>query len=121
MAAHEWDGTDRRKRRHGGSDPVTNDDLDEALALHSEQERSHFEGLIAGVMVAFPDGPDSHRIAHEQMIAAAKAEETFWRDLKTDVAKKSIWGILQILCFLAVAGLAAKFGLGSIFASGIGK
>lgn len=117
-----YDGPERRKRRRAdGESPVTNDDLDEALAIHSEQERQHVEGLIAGVMTAFPDGTESHRVAHEQMIAAAKAEEVFWRDLKTDVMKKSIWGILQVLCFLAVAGLAAKLGLGTVFAGGIGK
>ena len=109
------DGTERRKHRRSGDAPVTNDDLDEALAVHSEQERQYVEAMVAGVMKAFPDGPDNHRLAHEQMIAAAKAEETFWRDLKTDVAKKSIWGILQILCFLAVAGVAAKLGLGAVF------
>lgn len=112
---------DRRKNNHLPNDPVTNSDLDVALAIHAKEESEHVERMIASILKAFPDGLDNHRMAHEQMIAAAKAEETFWRELKTDVAKKSIWGILQVLCFLAVAGLAAKLGLGAVFAGGLGK
>ena len=53
------------------------------------------------------------------MIAAARAEEAFWHDLKIDIAKKSIWGILHILIVLMLGTMAVKFGIGSLF--GIGK
>ena len=53
------------------------------------------------------------------MIRAAEAEERFWDDLKSDVAKKSIWGILHILIILALGGIAAKLGVGAVI--GIGK
>ena len=107
-----YNGPERRKTRHVGSDPVTNDDLDEALALHAEHDRAYVAALYAKAMEAFPDGPEQHRLAHEQMIKAALAEETFWRDLKSEIARKSVWGILHILTILLVAGLGAKlFGV----------
>jgi hypothetical protein len=94
-----------------GSEPITKDDLDEALAIHSAEEQKWFHEEIGRVLRAFPDGVEAHRTAHEAMIKAAAAEEEFWRGLKADIAHKSIWGILQILLILTAAGLAAKFGL----------
>ncbi len=112
-----YSGPERRKTRHVGNDPVTNDDLYEALALHAEQDRAYVAALYAKAMEAFPDGPENHRLAHEQMIKAAQAEETFWRDLKSEIAKKSIWGILHILSILVIAGIGAKlFGIPAIAA-----
>jgi len=110
----DWkdNGPERRKTRHSDNDPVTNDDLDEALALHAENDRKHITELYDKFMEAFPDGPEQHRLAHEQMIKAALAEETFWRDLRSEIARKSVWGILHILTILLVAGLGAKlFGV----------
>ena len=95
-----------------GNQPVTNDDLDEALALHAQSERKEIQKMIDEVMKAFPDGTENQRRAHEKMIKAAEAEERFWTDLKADIAKKSIWGILHILTILVLAGISAKlFGL----------
>ena len=91
-----------------GNQPVTNDDLDEALALHAAGERAEIQKMIDKVMEAFPDGTENHRRAHEKMIKAAEAEEKFWTELKADIAKKSIWGILHILTLLVIAGLGAK-------------
>jgi hypothetical protein len=95
----------------GGSEPITRDEFEEAMAIHSVEERKWFREELDRVTRAFPDGVEAHRAAHEAMIKAAKAEEEFWRGLKADIAHKSIWGILQILLILTVAGLAAKFGL----------
>lgn len=102
-----YTGPERRKR-HSGDTPVTNDDLDEALAIHEAKERLFVTELHNHLLSAFPDGTEKHRLAHEKMIKAAEAEESFWRDLKTEIAKKSIWGILHILTILVVAGLGAK-------------
>ena len=99
--------------------PITSDEFDEGLAIHSSEERAWMRTEIDRILHAFPDGIDAHRAAHEQMLAAAKAEEAFWRDLRTDVAKKSIWGILQILIILVFGTLAAKLGLGALI--GMGK
>jgi len=107
-----YDGPERRKRRHGGDEPVTNDDLDDALALHSEQERKHVEALIAGVMAAFPDGVDNHRAAHESQIAAAKAEKEFWDTAKKAVITNGVSGaftLVKTIFILAALGLTAKF------------
>lgn len=62
---------------------------------------------------AFPDGVDNHRTAHEAMIRAAKAEERFWSELKLDIAKKGVWGLLVIIVGLLLVGASVKLGLGA--------
>jgi hypothetical protein len=106
---------------------LTKADIDDALARHTDNEMPKIKAMLEGsildakreLMHAFPDGIENHREAHERMIAAARAEEAFWRDLKTDIAKKSIWGILHILFLLTIGTLAVKLGVGSVL--GIGK
>lgn len=82
---------------------------------------ARFDELLAEVrkinsaFAKTPDGDvdfDGHRRYHEQMIAAATAQEEFWRDLKLEVAKKGIWSLLVIICGLVVVGLSAKMGIG---------
>lgn len=53
---------------------------------------------------------NGHREAHEEMIKAARAQAEFWNELKLDVAKKGVWGILIIVIGLIMAGIAAKLG-----------
>lgn len=55
-----------------------------------------------------------HREAHEAMIEAAKAQAEFWRELKLDIVKKGVWGLLIIGCGLIITGAAAKFGIAEI-------
>ena len=106
---------------------LTKADIDDALARHTDGEMPKIKAMLEGsildakreLMHAFPDGIENHREAHARMIAAARAEEEFWRDLKTDIAKKSIWGILHILFLLTIGTLAVKLGVGSVL--GIGK
>ena len=106
---------------------LTKADIDDALARHTDAEMPKIKAMLEGsildakreLMHAFPDGIENHREAHERMIAAARAEEEFWHDLKTDIAKKSIWGILHILFLLTLGTLAVKLGVGSVL--GIGK
>lgn len=69
---------------------------------------------LAQINAAFPDGPDNHRLAHQAMMKAAIAEERFWNELKIDIAKKGVWGLLVIVMGLAVIGISAKFGLGVV-------
>lgn len=54
---------------------------------------------------------EGHRRYHEEMIEAAKAQTKFWQELKLDIAKKGLWGLLIILCGLVVAGFGAKTGI----------
>ncbi len=106
---------------------LTKADIDDALARHTDGEMPKIKAMLEcsildakrELMHAFPDGIENHREAHERMIAAARAEEEFWHDLKTDIAKKSIWGILHILFMLTIGTLAVKLGVGSVL--GIGK
>lgn len=82
------------------------DRLDEILAevrkIHGAFPRTH-EGETDF---------DGHRQYHEAMIRAANAQEAFWNELKLDIAKKGVWGLLIIVMGLAVLGLGAKFGIG---------
>ena len=109
------------------NEQITKIDLDDALARHTNDEMPRIKEMVDNaigdakkqLLHAFPDGIENHREAHERMISAARAEEAFWRDLKADIAKKSIWGILHILFLLTIGTLAVKLGVGSVL--GIGK
>lgn len=57
---------------------------------------------------------DGHRQYHEAMIRAAEAQANFWNELKLDIAKKGVWGLLIILCGLVVTGMATKFGISHV-------
>ena len=75
-----------------------------ASTLHAHVTRE--EQIIAD---AFPDGDVAgHRAAHEQMIAASRAQERFWNELKLDLAKKSLWGLLVLVVGLVVLGLSIR-------------
>lgn len=75
---------------------------------HAEEESARVERFIK----AFPnDDPAGHRQYHEAVIRAAEEQEKFWRELRLDVAKKSIWGVVTILVGLALTGVAVKFGV----------
>jgi hypothetical protein len=70
---------------------------------------------INGAFARNSDGStdfDGHRKYHESMIEAAEAQTMFWRELKLEIAKKGIWGLLVIICGLVLVGLSAKLGLG---------
>lgn len=94
------------------------------LADHSETGNEHidkrFDEVIAelkklnGAFARNEDGSidvDGHRRYHENMIRAATAQEQFWRELKLEVAKKGVWGLLTIIVGLLLVGLSAKIGI----------
>lgn len=67
-----------------------------------------------GAFAKNPDGSvdyDGHRKYHEAMIEAAEAQTIFWRELKLEIAKKGVWGLLIVICGLILVGLSAKLGL----------
>jgi hypothetical protein len=109
--------TDERRhelRRKPGDQPVTNDDLYEALALHATEEREYVRSLIEGVMRAFPSGPENHRTFHQERDKAAKAEEEFWRTAKEQLIKAGVNGIVtlvKVIVLLVALGLTVKFTL----------
>lgn len=61
---------------------------------------------------AFPGGDIlAHRIAHEQMMEAAREQTKFWRELRLEVAKKGVWFLLVVIAGLVVMGVYAKLGV----------
>lgn len=70
---------------------------------------------VRGLKSAFPLDEQGeadilgHRRFHDAKIAAAKAEEEFWRELKLDLAKKGAWALLLVILGLILLGLTAKF------------
>lgn len=87
-------------------------------ALHRQVDEQFTAILneLSRLKTAFPEDESGeydlagHRRYHDAQIAAAKAEEAFWRDLKLDLAKKGVWAIVLVLIGLLVTGLAAKLG-----------
>ena len=85
---------------------ITNDDLKRRLDEIMEILTSAFAKNNDG-SVDF----DGHRRYHESMIRAADAQEKFWIELKLEIAKKGVWGLLIVICGLIVVGISAKLGL----------
>ena len=54
---------------------------------------------------------DGHREYHEAMIRAAEAQAEFWKELRLDIAKKGMWGLIITIGTLIVIGLSTKLGL----------
>lgn len=70
---------------------------------------------LAGAFPKDDDGtPDfrGHHDHHARLIKAAQAQERFWNELRLDVAKKGLWGLLVIVVGLAIVGIQVKLGIG---------
>lgn len=92
------------------------------MANNSFENRRKYDGIsqeekltiilttLDDILAAFPDGPEKHREAHESWIAAKKAETEFWKDLKLEIAKKGIWGLIVLITGLVLIGLSVKLG-----------
>ena len=99
-----------------GKKCVTEDQLD-AHRDSIVMELRHMNSMLEEMTEAFVTGKDGkpdlsgHRNAHEAMIDAAKAQREFWIDMKRDLAKKGMAGLLVIIMGLIVMGIQAKFGL----------
>jgi hypothetical protein len=74
---------------------------------------------LSKINSAFAKNPDGsvdhagHRQYHEAMIQAADAQKQFWQELRLDIAKKGVWGLLIIVVGLVLVGLSAKLGIAS--------
>ncbi len=102
------------RRRANGDQPVTNDDLDEALAIHSAEERAYTKQMIDEIMRAFPSGTENHRSYHLERDKAAKAEEEFWHTAKEQLIKAGVNGAITLfktILILIALGLTVKFTL----------
>jgi hypothetical protein len=119
--------TDRRKeqRRHadGYREALVEKVLEELDEIKKAQTETRMTLYQTGVDIrtiadrmaaferAFPDGPDVHRITHEEMRTAAKAETEFWNELKRDIMKRGLTTALIIILGLAVVGMGIKLKL----------
>ena len=102
--------------REGRSIGEVEEAFERKLIEHELREAEQMRALLSELKSeAFPDGAAAHRMAHQVMIDAAKAEAEFWKDLKMGMVKKSIWGVLQVLTILIIAGLGAKFGISTLW------
>lgn len=57
---------------------------------------------------AFPDGIESHRKYHAELMAKALHDKEFIREIKLDAAKKGIWFFVITVAGLLVIGLQLK-------------
>ena len=75
------------------------EDTDKALAGHMERE----EAAIGRWMESLPktvDGkPDieGHRVYHQELIEEARERKKMWRDLRSELLKKTSWAILAVV------------------------
>lgn len=67
--------------------------------------------LLNDINEAFPEGTAKHREVHEAWMQAKKSEAEFWQELKLDIAKKGVWGLLVIVIGLVLTGLSVKTGV----------
>lgn len=85
---------------------------------HIDDEEPTLKSILQAINAlrdAFPEGDlAGHRKFHDSAIAAKKAEERFWTELKLDLAKKGAWGLLIIITGLTLTGLFSKAGLSAI-------
>lgn len=80
----------------------SNKKIDKVITAQGLLERQ-----VKEVITAFPDGIENHREYHEAVIKAKKAEEEFWIDLKKEILKKGLFGVLIIaggLLWIGVQG-----------------
>jgi len=76
-----------------------------------EQKLDIALSLLHEINDAFPEGTAKHREVHEVWMQAKKSEAEFWQELKLDIAKKGVWGLLVIVIGLVLTGLSVKTGV----------
>lgn len=100
--------TTNNRRAHDGVAAEIKAFVHDELAAHETREGKFIAEQIDMVMQAFPNQDlDGHCDFHQAKIDAAKAEEKFWSELKLDLAKKGLWGIITVLAGMIVLGFGA--------------
>jgi hypothetical protein len=77
-------------------------ELQEQLNLHLRDESVALQTLVRA-LPSKPDGTpdvDGHREYHASLIEEAKARTEFWRDLRMELLRKGLWGLLGAVGFL---------------------
>lgn len=96
------------RRSHDGVASEIKEFVHDELAAHEAREVEFIAKQIDKVMAAFPDRDvEGHCEFHQAKIDAAKAEEKFWSELKFDLAKKGLVGIITVLVGMVVLGFGA--------------
>lgn len=109
----------QNRRAHDGVAAEIRAFVHDELTDRETREREFIATEIAKIMQAFPNNDvDGHRDFHQAKIDAAKAEERFWHELKLDLAKKGLWGIITVLAGMVVLGFGAWVGT---IGHGVGK
>lgn len=67
--------------------------------------------VISLLNIAFPQGAEEHGKVHSEWLKAKQAEAAFWTEMKLDIAKKGVFGLLIILLGLVIVGIQFKLGL----------
>ncbi len=78
--------------------------LQEQVDRHLRDESVALQTLVRA-LPSKPDGTpdvDGHREYHASLIEEAKARAEFWRDLRMELLRKGLWGLLGILGFLVM-------------------
>lgn len=79
-------------------------ELQEQLNVHLRDESVALQTLVRA-LPSKPDGTpdvDGHREYHASLIEEAKARTEFWRDLRMELLRKGLWGLLGLLGFLVM-------------------
>lgn len=79
-------------------------ELQEQLNQHLRDESVALQTLVRA-LPSKPDGTpdvDGHREYHASLIEEAKARAEFWRDLRMELLRKGLWGMLGMLGFLVM-------------------
>jgi len=64
--------------------------------------------MLLSIKDAFPEGPDKHRADHSAWIEAKKNEAEFWKELKMDITKNGVRGLIIVILGLIVLGIQTK-------------
>lgn len=91
------------------------DDLDDVMERRLHHiERIEFqlrtiEQKLDMITKAFPEGDlAGHRRAHELMIAEAARQDKLWQELKLDIMKYLVRGIMLVMVALILSGLSVE-------------
>lgn len=78
--------------------------LHERLNGHIAEEAAAVQSLARALPSKADGSPDidGHREYHASLIEEAKARAEFWRDLRMELLRKGLWGLLGVLGFLVM-------------------
>lgn len=76
--------------------------------LSVEDKLDEVLDMLLNLNDAFPEGPLKHRADHSSWLEARKNEAIFWQELKLDLTKNGIRGLIVITIGLIFLGIQAK-------------